>query len=123
MYMLTYIARPTERSEHHGSAIGALVNAFIDFKDAWGCDQLARAMIDHHGWIVERHEATHLVERADVQSDEEALGTFDEAIEDGWSFVFHTFLSEEELDEPAPGEWDPDRQDPDDEPAQGQGGA
>ena len=87
MYCLTFQVRPKPDSEHAAKYAGAYAVCWIDFKDQWGAEQLARIALDEEGWIIEKCEEVHCPTRDNYESPDlhESLHLFEEAQRIGWT--------------------------------------
>ena len=94
MYMLIIRSRPGEAADEYGEAGGAHVHAFIDFADEWGAKELAKSYIVEEGWIPEVIVDVDWVTREEL--DEEARTAYDEATDEGSSFIYEMWSVDEE---------------------------
>ena len=91
MYHFLFEAHPKPDTEAAKSCGGAFVNCWIDFRDQWGADQLARILIENEGWVIDKCVEVKSPDREDYESSDlrESLELFDEALANGWSCVFN----------------------------------
>ena len=94
MYMLIIRSRPGEAADEYGEASGAHVHSFIDFADEWGAKELAKSYIVEEGWIPEVIVDVDWVTREEL--DEEARTAYDEATDEGSSFIYEMWSVDEE---------------------------
>lgn len=99
MYFFVIQAAPLEGSCVEEDFRGAYVSCWVDFALREGAEVLARHYIREQGWAPGRIDEMRWVERTDYARDPENVVYFDEAKQEGASFVIHMWSTEEHEEE------------------------
>jgi len=70
---------------------GAYVHCLIDFVQQEGAEHLARYYLEQDGWQALETEEVRIIERSDYEDDLKYLQYFNEAEEDGCSFIYYGY--------------------------------
>ncbi len=92
-FMIHCKPAPKSKYSRYG---GAYVSCWVNFPDGGGALALAKFNLRDSGWRVQRVEEHRFPTRSDYLSHPQ-LKFFDEALADGWRFLFHTYPKERRL--------------------------
>jgi hypothetical protein len=90
MWYFLMKARPKEATDAEQTA-GAYVNCWINFQREDGARHLAEYYVTQEGWVIEEIEESKWVGQETYDDNPTGLGYFNEAVQDGASFVFNTW--------------------------------
>lgn len=90
IFYIEYELRPAAHSEEFATTGGAFTNCFVQAQDAEAAQAAALRYFEETAWeVVATEQAPEVIQRADLQDDEDRLDAFDEAERHGECFLFH----------------------------------
>lgn len=99
-YFFTYLARPKVGSENLESYDGAYINCSIDAEAEVQVAEHAGSAISQAGGVVKFLEHSSWVTRENYADDDEGLQHFEQALIDKELYVFHTWPTDTQEDDP-----------------------
>lgn len=86
MLLLHVRATPLPGCRHEGQCAGAIVLCYVDFKDRWEAEQVARANLRADGW--EPVDLLEIVEVTEANCAPDRMDEYRTALETGVCFVY-----------------------------------
>lgn len=99
MFHIVIHCRPKKDNEKfYGNVIGAYASILIDYKDYDGVMELSKYYVDENGWeIIEVvNEYFTFETKEDLPDDYQQY--FGEIAENGYSIIFNTYVSEDDIE-------------------------
>lgn len=93
-FMIRAVSKPDNEDEQETG--GAYISCWINFKLNDGAELLAKYYIEKAGWIPGKIEEHKWVDAASYETDSENRVFFEEAQQDGASFVWHSWPKDAE---------------------------
>lgn len=98
MFRFTIEALPSDEIAKAENFTGASIDAWIDFKDPWAAELIAKLYIKENGWLPGETTEAHEVGADDYKEDAKGLEHFQNAETDGAAFAYRVFRGEEQSD-------------------------
>jgi hypothetical protein len=91
VYRIVYLVHPKPVHSDYGRIDGAYASCWVKESVLEAADAAARSFLDEHGWDVEEHDETYLVNAESCPPNAEGREYFEQVQLDGLVTVFHTW--------------------------------
>ena len=96
IFAINYHAEPAKESPDHKEVAGALISCFVKAEDIHAALQKAEKSIVENLWTDVQFQDAMVVSEEAVEDDPEGIECYEQAEEEGESYVYHAYPIEED---------------------------